>query len=157
MCIIPSICRSRDQVKILSKVESPDLLIVAGRNIQVMTSWPIFHGPLTCYFGHIIMVKIFLRCRILNSRAFGLSALAYVRQSVYQVKIFSRFQDLLMVASWYYTWGCASLRQAGIYKSHDLLTYISRPTDFVCLKTIWWTTVVLEIHGRGIRVLRAHF
>ena len=55
-----------------------------------MTSWPVFHGALTSYFGHIIMVKIFLPGRILNSRAFRLSVRAYVRQSVYQVKILSK-------------------------------------------------------------------
>ena len=33
-------------------------------------------------------------------------------------------QDLLMVASWDFIWGCISMRPAGIYKSHDLLTYI---------------------------------
>ena len=39
-------------------------------------------------------------------------------------------QDLLMVANWYFIWGCISMRPAEIYKSHDLLTYISRSTDF---------------------------
>ena len=39
-------------------------------------------------------------------------------------------QDLLMVASWYFIWWCISMRPAGIYKSHDLLTYISWSTDF---------------------------
>ena len=38
-------------------------------------------------------------------------------------------QDLLMVASWYFTWGCISMRSAGKYMSHDLLTYISRSAD----------------------------
>ena len=31
-----------------------------------MTSWPIFHGPLTLDFGHIIKVKMFVQGRILN-------------------------------------------------------------------------------------------
>ena len=35
-------------------------------------------------------------------------------------------QDLLMVASWYFMWGCISMSPAGIYKSHELLTYIYR-------------------------------
>ena len=39
-------------------------------------------------------------------------------------------QDLLMVASWYFIWGCISMRPAEIYKSHDLMIYISRSTDF---------------------------
>ena len=38
-------------------------------------------------------------------------------------------QDLLMVASWYFIWGCISVRPAGTC-SHDL-TYISQSTDFV--------------------------
>ena len=38
-------------------------------------------------------------------------------------------QDLLMVASCYFTWGCISMRSAGIHKNHDLLTYISRSAD----------------------------
>ena len=38
-------------------------------------------------------------------------------------------QDLLMVASCYFTWGCISMISAVIYKSHDLLTYISRSAD----------------------------
>ena len=38
--------------------------------------------------------------------------------------------QLLMVASWYFIWGCIFMRPAGIYKSHELLTYISRSTDF---------------------------
>ena len=32
-----------------------------------MTSWPIFHGPLTSDFGQIIKVKIFVQGRILSS------------------------------------------------------------------------------------------
>ena len=38
-------------------------------------------------------------------------------------------QDLLMVASWYFIWGI-SMRPAEIYKSHDLLTYISPSANF---------------------------
>ena len=38
-------------------------------------------------------------------------------------------QDLLMVANWHFIWGCISMRPAGIYKSHDLLAYISWSTD----------------------------
>ena len=39
-------------------------------------------------------------------------------------------QDLLMVASWYFIWGCPSMRPAGIYTSHDLVTYISQSAKF---------------------------
>ena len=42
-------------------------------------------------------------------------------------------QDLLMVASWYFIWGCISIRPPGICKSHDLLAYISQSTDFILL------------------------
>ena len=38
-------------------------------------------------------------------------------------------QNLLMVASCYITRGCMSMRSAGIYKNHDLLTYISWSAD----------------------------
>ena len=57
-------------------------------------------------------------------RAFRLSVFAYVRSSVDQVNILSKVesQDLLMVASWYFIWVCISMRPAGIYKSHDLMT-----------------------------------
>ena len=40
-------------------------------------------------------------------------------------------QDLLMVANWYFILRCISMRPAGIYKSHGLLTYISWSTDFM--------------------------
>ena len=66
---------------------------------------------------------------------FGLSIRAYMCMSV-RPKTWLRFlskvesQDLLMVASWYFIWGCISMRPTGIYKSHDLMTYISRSTDF---------------------------
>ena len=39
-------------------------------------------------------------------------------------------QDLIMVASWYFIWWCIVTRPWGIYKSHDLPTYISWSTDF---------------------------
>ena len=39
-------------------------------------------------------------------------------------------QVLLMVASWFFICGYISMRPAGIYKSHDLMTYISQSTDF---------------------------
>ena len=64
-------------------------------------------------------------------RAFGMSVRAYDRTSVDQVKILSKVesQELFMVASWYIIWGCIFVSPAGIYKSHDLMTYISRSTD----------------------------
>ena len=36
----------------------------------------------------------------------------------------------LSMASWYFIWRCTSIRPAGIYKSHDLMTYISRSANF---------------------------
>ena len=67
------------KVKIFSKVEYQDLLIVVSwyfiwvsylyetsRNIRAMISWPIFHGPLTSDFGQISKVKIFVQGRILR-------------------------------------------------------------------------------------------
>ena len=50
-----------------------------------------------------------------------------------------------MVASWYFIWRCISMRPAGVYKSHDLLTYISRSTDFVLCQII---TVMIFVQGR---------
>ena len=60
----------------LSKVESQDLLMVASwyfiwdcismrpaEYTRAMTSWPIFHSPLTSDFGQIIKVKIFVQGR----------------------------------------------------------------------------------------------
>ena len=35
-----------------------------------------------------------------------------------------------MVARWYFVWVCISMRPAGLYKSHDLLAYISWSGDF---------------------------
>ena len=46
-------------------------------------------------------------------------------------------QDLLMVAGWYFIWGCISMRPAGIYKSHDLLTFFSQSADFSRLWTLF--------------------
>ena len=67
-------------------------------------------------------------------RAFGLSIHVYMRTSVCRpvLRFLSKAesQELLMVASWYFIWGCISMRPAGIYKSHDLMTYISWSTDF---------------------------
>ena len=87
--------------------------------------YPDFYGPATsARRGH---------------RAFGLSICVYVRTSVcpsVRPKTRLRFlakvesQDLLMVASWYFIWGYISMRPKGIYKSHDLMTYISWSTDF---------------------------
>ena len=59
-------------------------------------------------------------------RAFGLSVHAYVRLLT-RLRFLSKVesQDLLMVASRYFIWACISLRPAGIYKSHDIMTYIS--------------------------------
>ena len=54
-------------------------------------------------------------------------------------------QDLLMVASWYFIWGCISVSQVGIYKSHDLLTYISLSADS---EFGWFSTVNIFIIGR---------
>ena len=48
-----------------------------------------------------------------------------------------------MVASWYFMWGYISMRPAGIYKSHDLMTYISRSTDFGQI-----TKVKIFVQGR---------
>ena len=75
--------------------------------------------------------NIFMPSRPRPAGSIQLSGCPYVRSSVDQVKIFvqGRF-SILMVASWYFIWGCISTRPAGIYKSHDLMTYISRSTDF---------------------------
>ena len=65
-------------------------LYETSRNIQ--TSWPIFQGPL------------WTLARLWRSRFLS------------QVES----QDLLMVASCCFTWGCISIRPAGIYKPLDL-------------------------------------
>ena len=126
---------------------------------RAMTSWPIFYGPLTSDLGQIIKVKIFVQDRI-SRPIDGRKLIFHMRIYLYKTSSYiqgpwpfdlyftvhwlrnwarlsrSRFlskvesQDLLMVANWYFIWGCISMRPAGIYKSHDLLIYISRSADF---------------------------
>ena len=50
---------------------------------RAMTSWPIFHGPLTSVFGQIIMVKIFVQGRILSSTNVS-KLIFHVRMSLYE-------------------------------------------------------------------------
>ena len=72
-------------------------LYETSSNIQ--EPWPsdlYFHGPLTSYFGQIIKVKIFVQGRI--------------------------SRPINGIASWYFIWGCISMRPARIYKCHDMLT-----------------------------------
>ena len=90
------------RLKFLSKVESQNLLMLASyisyedvplwdqqEYTRAMTSWPVFHGPLT---------------------------LARLSRLRFLSKVES--QDLLMVASWYFISGYISTRPAGIYNSH---------------------------------------
>ena len=75
--------------------------------------------PAGIYKSHGLMTYI------LRSTDFGL--LARLSRLRFLSKVES--QDLLMVASCYFTGGCISMRSAGIYKSHDFLTYISQSAD----------------------------
>ena len=167
-----SVRPSEDQVKIFgqgrisrpingSKLIFHMRMYLCETNKNIQEPWPVFHGPLTSDFSQIIKVKIFGQGRISRpingtcsklyfiwgcismrpagiykshelltyiSRSTDFRTLARLSRLTFLSKVES--QDLLMVASWYFIWGCMSLRPAGIYKSHDLMTYISRSTDF---------------------------
>ena len=126
--------------------------------IIAMTSWPIFHGPLTSDFGQIIKVKIFVQGRVsgpMDGRRLIFHMMMYETSRnkqepwprdlyfmIHWLRTLARSsrlgflsmvesQDKLMLASWYFIWECISMRPAGIYNSHDLLTYISRSADFI--------------------------
>ena len=115
-------------------------------NTRAMTSWPAFHGPLTSDFGQIVNVKIFGQGRIsrpVNSSKLIFHMRMYLYETsrniqdlwppdlyfmVHWPQTLARLstlrflakvesQDLLMVASWYFIWGCISMRPAVIYKA----------------------------------------
>ena len=102
------------RLRCLAKVESQDIFMVASwyyedvslwdqqEYTRALTSWPIFHGPLTSYFCQIVKIKMFGQGRI--------------SRHIYGSRLI--------------LWGCISMSPAGIYKSLDLLTYISRSTNF---------------------------
>ena len=70
---------------------------------RAMTSWSIFHGPLTSDFGQIIKVKIFVQGRILTSTN-GSKLIFHMMMNLYET--------------------------SRIYKSHDFMTFISQSANF---------------------------
>ena len=106
-----------------------------------MTSWPIFHGPLTSDFGQIIKVEIFVQGRI-SRHINGSKLIVHMRMYLHEtsriiqepwphdlyiffcwLQILANFPwlrflsqvdswALLMVASWYFTSGFTSVRPA---------------------------------------------
>ena len=113
--VCSSVRRPKTRLRFLAKVEYQDLLMEA--------SWYFVWGyiimrPTGIYKNHDLMIYIS------RSTDFGLGQLIKV---IVLSKVES--QALLMVASWYFIWACISMRPAGIYKSHDLLTYISRSAE----------------------------
>ena len=59
---------------------------------RAMTSWPIFHGPLTSDFGQIIKVKIIVQGRILRS-ADGSKLIFHIRMYMYLYETGRNIQD----------------------------------------------------------------
>ena len=126
-------------LRFLSKVASQDLLMVASWYLIwgcISTSWPIFHSPLTSYFGQVIKVKIFVQDGI-SRPVNGSKLIFHIRMYLYETSRDIQEPwppDLYFMVcwdqtSWYFISGCISMRPAGIYKNHDLLTYISRSAE----------------------------
>ena len=103
------------RLRFLSKVESQDLLMPAS---WYFIWWCISVRPAGEYTRGM---TYYLTVRWLRTLA-KLSRLGFLS------KVES--QDLLMLASWYFIWECISMWPAGLCRSHDLLTYISRSADF---------------------------
>ena len=92
----PSIHLSEDQVKIFVQGRISRAIMVASwyfiweyslwdqqEYTRVMTSWPIFHGPLTLDFGQIIMVD-FVQGRI-SRPVNGSKLLFHLRMYIYEI------------------------------------------------------------------------
>ena len=134
-------------------------LYETSRNIQEPWPPDLYFTVHWLDFGQIFKVKVFVQGRI-SRPANGSKLIFHMRIYLYEtsrniqepwppdlyfmvhwlwtlarlsrLRFLSKVvsQDLLMVASWYFIWGSISMRPAGIYKSHDLLIYISWSADF---------------------------
>ena len=93
-------------------------------NSSSLVLWTNIFVNLEMWYIYIFMPP---RPQPMGHRAFGMSLHPKTRLR-FLSKVES--QDLLMIASWYFIWGSISMKPAGIYKSHDLMTYISWSTDF---------------------------